>query len=261
MIRIQCPGCEKLLRVDDSRAGLVGACPACKQKFRIPGRRADEPAESPAKGPHQPPEEEARPRKPTAALPRKAAREQEQAEYGFEEVSSPPPRKRRPDDEAEPPPRRRRPAEPDAFDRHDNVGKHRHEGDEEERPRRRKKKRRRGSEGFLASLDGFWWFLIGLGVFWVLFTVVTVMVPAVGIVMVLVGGGVSIVSGIGILIEAFQEGPLWGFGCLFFWPVQWIFIITFWDRCARLFFMHMAGGVVMGTGWAFWISRMLDFPP
>ena len=52
MIRIRCPGCEKILSVSEAKAGLVATCPACDQLFRIPTprppKRAEPDAESPA---------------------------------------------------------------------------------------------------------------------------------------------------------------------------------------------------------------------
>jgi hypothetical protein len=36
MIRFSCPNCGKNLAVDDSKAGAVGTCPACRQKIKVP---------------------------------------------------------------------------------------------------------------------------------------------------------------------------------------------------------------------------------
>jgi len=36
MIRFSCPNCSKKLAVDDSKAGAVGTCPACRHKIKIP---------------------------------------------------------------------------------------------------------------------------------------------------------------------------------------------------------------------------------
>src|SRR4051812_1589893 len=36
MIRLTCPGCDKKLTVDDSRAGMSGKCPGCRAPIRIP---------------------------------------------------------------------------------------------------------------------------------------------------------------------------------------------------------------------------------
>ncbi len=52
MIRIRCPGCEKILSVSEAKAGLVATCPACDQLFRIPTprpqKRTEPDADSPA---------------------------------------------------------------------------------------------------------------------------------------------------------------------------------------------------------------------
>jgi hypothetical protein len=37
MIYLECPRCSKRIAEQDDRAGGVGQCPACSQKFRIPG--------------------------------------------------------------------------------------------------------------------------------------------------------------------------------------------------------------------------------
>lgn len=36
MIRVKCPKCAKGLTVDDAKAGAIGKCPACGERFRIP---------------------------------------------------------------------------------------------------------------------------------------------------------------------------------------------------------------------------------
>jgi hypothetical protein len=53
MIRVKCPSCEKKLAMDDSKAGGIGTCPECGQKFRIPGTppRSVEKKSAPAKTP------------------------------------------------------------------------------------------------------------------------------------------------------------------------------------------------------------------
>ena len=49
MIRVKCPKCEKVLGLDDSKAGSPALCPACKQKFMVPGTPAKAPASAAAK--------------------------------------------------------------------------------------------------------------------------------------------------------------------------------------------------------------------
>jgi hypothetical protein len=40
MIRVKCPKCEKMLGMDDAKAGTLAGCPACGAKFRVPGEKA-----------------------------------------------------------------------------------------------------------------------------------------------------------------------------------------------------------------------------
>jgi hypothetical protein len=63
MIRFSCPNCSKKLAVDDSKAGAVGVCPACRNKLKIPApavpatapQAADTPASTkPAASPQDP---------------------------------------------------------------------------------------------------------------------------------------------------------------------------------------------------------------
>src|ERR1700730_9496342 len=69
MIRLQCPKCEKKLGVDDSKAGGVGVCPECGQKFRIPGKPAGS-AEKPNPGKGNPnAKKQAAPARQAAAKP------------------------------------------------------------------------------------------------------------------------------------------------------------------------------------------------
>lgn len=69
MIRLACPGCAKHLSIDDVRAGMIGKCPACAHKFRIPAApaAADEPADALELFDDQPPHPpKSRPTRPAA---------------------------------------------------------------------------------------------------------------------------------------------------------------------------------------------------
>jgi hypothetical protein len=44
MIRLKCPKCEKVLGLDETKAGQPALCPSCKQKFMVPGKPAKAPA-------------------------------------------------------------------------------------------------------------------------------------------------------------------------------------------------------------------------
>jgi hypothetical protein len=40
VITLRCPGCQRVLRRDDSRLGMVDQCQACGRRFRIPAKKA-----------------------------------------------------------------------------------------------------------------------------------------------------------------------------------------------------------------------------
>jgi hypothetical protein len=86
MIRLQCPKCEKKLGVDDSKAGGVGVCPECGQKFRIPGKPPPSNKPNPNKG-AAPRRQATAPAKQAAAKP--AAPPSRPKEAWEEEDSSP----------------------------------------------------------------------------------------------------------------------------------------------------------------------------
>jgi len=36
MIRVECPKCEQVLRIDEELAGSASTCPECSGRFRVP---------------------------------------------------------------------------------------------------------------------------------------------------------------------------------------------------------------------------------
>jgi hypothetical protein len=111
MIRIKCPHCGKLLGINDTAAGTAALCPACKQKFRVPGVKAagapganapaGGPAKAPARAPAKPPdfpavevdEEAERARRPPPAAragkrPLPAEEEEEVAELDYDDAET-----------------------------------------------------------------------------------------------------------------------------------------------------------------------------
>ena len=68
------------------------------------------------------------------------------------------------------------------------------------------------------------------------------------LVLLIVGVVVMIVGGVMVLIAAFRESVLWGLGCLFFWPVNLIFIVTHWQESKTGFLIQLAGGALMVVG-------------
>ena len=53
MIRLICPGCEKVLKVNEALAGKTVACPACKSPFQVPAAESA-PEEVPVEKPVPP---------------------------------------------------------------------------------------------------------------------------------------------------------------------------------------------------------------
>src|SRR5215469_12916966 len=39
MILLRCPGCERMLQIDESRSGMLGKCKRCGSSFRVPGEK------------------------------------------------------------------------------------------------------------------------------------------------------------------------------------------------------------------------------
>jgi predicted nucleic acid-binding Zn-ribbon protein len=127
MLRIQCPQCAKALGIQESQVGAMARCPACGNKFRIPG-----PARKPA------PEKKQRPAPAVKApAPEEEAGgyevvgEKAPADGGFEVVEE-----EGVDEAAPPKPRPRKPVPDDDADEPE-------EDEAEEAPRRKKKKKKK----------------------------------------------------------------------------------------------------------------------
>jgi len=55
--------------------------------------------------------------------------------------------------------------------------------------------------------------------------------------------------GIILLVRAFRESLLWGFGCILVGVVGLVFMIMHWDQNKRLFFAHLGAVAVMALGY------------
>jgi hypothetical protein len=71
---------------------------------------------------------------------------------------------------------------------------------------------------------------------------------ALGMILLGIGVIVSAVGGIWFLVVAFQESVLWGLCCLFVPFAALVFLIKFWDRAARPFFVQLAALVPIVAG-------------
>jgi hypothetical protein len=234
MIRLTCPGCQKILAIADTLAGRVVICPGCKGKVRVP--------------------------KPGPPAPAVEALEEVEELEEVEDVPPARPQKtgikpaadrggtRRPAEEDEDRPRRRRPPEED----------------EDGRPRRRRrppKARRRklkyeSGEGIF-GMEPFTVVLIGLAILSLPLLALTFLVPKFGLITSIIGFLIAFPSGLWFLWVVFTESPVAGLLCLFvpFFSIYWL--ITHFDECKRPFFLNTIGAVLWvasscAGGWGAW---------
>ncbi len=71
---------------------------------------------------------------------------------------------------------------------------------------------------------------------------------SVGVVLWAVGLIAGATGGLWLVVVAFQEGALWGLGCVFIPFVGLVFAVLHWEDAARPFLLAVAGGVLMGVG-------------
>ena len=207
VIRLICPGCEKTLKVNETQAGKIITCPACKTRFQVPQPELDE---------HPPP-------KPSRRVTAAAVDEEEAEEK---------PRRKRHDKEEddEDKPRRSRRDE---------------EEDEEPRPRpraKKKKKKLRSRQGggfaewglitqVLVISAAIWAISFALGFVW----------PPLMFVALGVGAILTIVGGIMFLIVVIQDDIIQVILCFFVPFYSLFYLITHFDECKQAFFIQMAG--------------------
>ena len=72
------------------------------------------------------------------------------------------------------------------------------------------------------------------------------------IALIYIGGLISFVGGIMLLVVAFKNSVWWGLGSLFIPFVSLIFVILNWQDAKKSFFISLAGTVLMFIG--FWKS-------
>ncbi len=57
-----------------------------------------------------------------------------------------------------------------------------------------------------------------------------------------------LLGGLWFLVEAFQENVLLGLLCIFFPPLQLIFLLFYWNKAGKPFLIQLAGIVVIVAG-------------
>jgi hypothetical protein len=252
MIRVQCPQCDKKLGLDDSFAGRLGQCPACGQKFRIPGAPVPAPAPAPTVK-KQRPEVPAERLEEVSSPPRKRRPEEIQA-------APPRPKPPRPDDEVEElvevaeeaPPRKKRPQQ-EIEEAVEVVEGDQADADEPARPKKKKKKRKKQRVGIGEEFGEFMIPLMVIIGLWLVLTLVTFFVrPAMwGL---LIGGGVIAAMGRRWFLRiAYEEGLDVWLMCLLVPFYQTYFFFTRISQMLKPFLLSTCGFVFFLTGGAFWL--------
>ena len=80
--------------------------------------------------------------------------------------------------------------------------------------------------------------------------ILAVVLFAVGILVLFVGS-------LMFLFAAFEVGFLWALGCFLFFPAQLIFLILYWKEAKKSFFVQLAGGALIGLGFAFGAADLI----
>ncbi|UCF96948.1 MAG: hypothetical protein JSV89_17490 [Spirochaetaceae bacterium] len=69
-----------------------------------------------------------------------------------------------------------------------------------------------------------------------------------GVILLIIGGIISSVCHIWILVIAFHQSVLWGFGSLLVPFVTFIFVVMYWAEAKKPFLIFIAGGVLLLIG-------------
>ena len=69
-----------------------------------------------------------------------------------------------------------------------------------------------------------------------------------GMALLVLGIILSVVGGLWLLITAFQESVLWGFGCLIVPIVSLIFVFLHWEESRKPLLIALAGNVLAIAG-------------
>ncbi len=70
----------------------------------------------------------------------------------------------------------------------------------------------------------------------------------IGTALMVIGGIMVLIGSLWLLLVAFQEGILWGLGCIILPFVSLIFLVMHWDVARRPFFVQLAGLVPVFLG-------------
>src|SRR5262249_1973391 len=97
------------------------------------------------------------------------------------------------------------------------------------------------SDGFFASLDTFYWVLIGLGAAGLLFGGLAFVFPPLAFVPLVLGLLAMVAGGIWFLVIAFSDEVMHGILCLLCNLYSLYYLVTHFDECKNPFFLQLAG--------------------
>jgi hypothetical protein len=231
MIRFKCPSCQKVMGVDDSNAGALAMCPACKTTFRIPMAPGGSPPLPPVKAPILPPAVEtvAPAPRPAPVLPPAPAYADDATTYAVE---------------LEPETRKPLPSIVHDYTRGED------DEEDEDQPRRL----RWGGEGgvwtgdLIPGFSNFALIMTVLIVGWVLLGGLSALVPYAGLLMVGVGGLLCFITGVWLMKIAFEDGMGTGLGFVFIPFYGIMFIFSNLDRTGVPFVINLVGSAYWITG-------------
>jgi hypothetical protein len=233
MIRFKCSSCGKAMGVDDSKAGALGMCPACKSTFRIPLPDGAPPLVSSAEDatriapvPRPPPK---RPTPPPAAPP--VTYDEEVSTYAVElEPDAPALAPKRVPSIAEQ-------YEPDEDALDDSPGSSRRASDSGV-----------WTGDLIPGISNFALIMIFLGLGWAVLCGVTMFWPPAFILLIGAGSLISFVAGIWMLKIAFEDGMGTGLAFVFV-PFYWLmFTFSNLDRTGVPFLINLVGWAYVITG-------------
>jgi hypothetical protein len=241
MIRLKCPKCEKRLAIDDSKAGGVGACPACGQKFRVPGAgKTSAPISTPAKAGAA-----KGGRQPTKAGEVKVAQPPARPKEDWEEADSSPYLVIKEPDQ--PPPKEVRHnrfvASDDEMD-DEGVGL-----DPEYLKQKREKRRKVAEAELIPGLTISNAILIGLVIIWLALGAFAFLKPQSFVISLFLGWLVSFAANIWFLVIAFtDDGLVAGICCIFVPFYNLYYLATHWEREGKTFRVGLMGFIIVATG-------------
>src|SRR5262245_57399484 len=282
MMILQCPHCKAPSRVEASSAGKVVRCPGCGQLFRVPAPSAAAEAPRP-EPPAPPPEPPPVPLRLELDAPLPPQKQEEYPDFEVVEDSpEPAPPTGGPEDEPlvaveladagaedgdifrvveEPEDRTARPRRGRAKRAARDVNEedlalspaptpaYEDEADAEDEPLGR---RRKGwnplTDGLIPGLGPFTTLLFAVAVVWLFLIGIALIVPAAGVLLIVVGAAGIFVGHIWFLTLAFQDDASTGMLCLFVPFYAGFFLMNNLDTAGKPFLVSALGGLMLFSG-------------